>query len=197
MDFFSYFEKFIYIITPSFNQSSNLKRYERLSKFFEERKRINNLNESQKVKTILLNSAAAALTGVRNAKIEELEYFLDTFDANDFEIKYWAFVRNRVSYIITKNSKGKILYIHSIKKGRIKIRTLNIFIITIMFLAPFAFLTQRESFLTIPGVSDSIWNIFILGIIGVCVLIIIKAIYDWSYWSDLNEDLKKMKFISK
>ncbi|MDC4293855.1 hypothetical protein NQ625_17965, partial [Acinetobacter baumannii] len=92
-------EKLREIITPSYNQSLNAKRSERLNKFFTERRRIQNLDEPDNIKLILLNSAAAELSGVKNAKFEELEYFLETSNADDFEMKYWAFAWNRAGFI--------------------------------------------------------------------------------------------------
>ncbi|WP_254617559.1 hypothetical protein [Acinetobacter lactucae] len=91
---FNFFEKLREFITPTYNQTLNAKRSERLNKFFEDRTRIKELNESEKVKKILWNNAAAALSGVKNAKYEELEYFMETSDADDFEMKYWAFAWN-------------------------------------------------------------------------------------------------------
>ncbi|WP_240490086.1 hypothetical protein [Acinetobacter calcoaceticus] len=72
---FNFFEKLREFITPTYNQALNAKRSECLNKFFDDRTRIQTLKESEKVKQILLNSAAAALSGAKDAKFMNLGIF--------------------------------------------------------------------------------------------------------------------------
>ncbi|MEN8976698.1 hypothetical protein [Acinetobacter baumannii] len=182
---FNFFEKLREIITPTYNQALNAKRSERLNKFFEDRTRIKSLNESEKVKQILLNNAAATLSGVKNAKYEELEYFLETSDTDDFEMKYWAFAWNRAGFVVSRDESGKIIGIHSTPGKKVKITIMNLFLMLSMCIWPFLLNFEREPFLNL-GLTENMWNIFILIAIGFCFVTIIKILYDWSHWHDLN-----------
>lgn len=188
------FEKIIELITPSFNRQRYQARHLRLKLFFEERERINKLNEPEEVKKILLNSAVSALTGTKYADIAELEYFLDRFNAYEFEVLYWAFVWNRLSYQVVKNSKGKILRLKILKSGKRKVVTLNIFVLIAMFGSPLAFYLERDGFISafnsLFGLSQSILHIIFWIICLVCGVTIIKVFYDWTHWSELNKILE-------
>lgn len=189
---FNFFEKLREIITPTYNQALNAKRSERLNKFFMERKRIQNLDEPDNIKLILLNSAAAELSGVKNAKFEELEYFLETSNADDFEMKYWAFAWNRAGFIVSRDESGKIIDISSTLSKRIKIRILNLFLILAMSIWPFLFLIKKHPFLNL-GLNESAWHIFIFGVSGFCLVTVVKVLYDWSHWDSLNMTLTGLK----
>ncbi|WP_373357813.1 hypothetical protein ACEN3H_12720 [Acinetobacter lactucae] len=185
-------EKLREIITPAYNQKLNAQRAERLNKFFEERRRIQNLDEPDNVKLILLNSAVAELSGVKNAKFEELEYFLETSNADNFEMKYWAFAWNRAGFIVSRDQAGKIIDISSTLSKRIKIIVLNLFLILAMSIWPFLFLIKKDPFISL-GFTEGIWHIFIWGVSGFCLITILKVLYDWSHWHGLNMTLAELK----
>lgn len=185
-------EKLREIITPSYNQALNAKRSERLNKFFTERRRIQELDEPENIKLILLNSAAAELSGVRNAKFEELEYFLETSNADDFEMKYWAFAWNRAGFIVSRDESGKIIDISSTLIKRVKIRIVNIFLILAMSIWPFLFLIKKDPFINL-GFNESTWHLFIFGISIFCLVTVVKVLYDWSHWQSLNMTLAGLK----
>jgi len=193
---FNFFEKLREFITPTYNQALNAKRSERLNKFFDDRTRIQTLKESEKVKQILLNSAAAALSGVKDAKFNELEYFLETSDADDFEMKYWTFTWNRAGFVVSRDDSGKIIDIHSTLGKRAQIIGLNLFLILTISICPFLFMAEKEPFTNL-GFSESIWHIFILVISGFCLVTIIKIFYGCSHWHDLNVILSRQKFPQK
>ncbi|MCU0188806.1 hypothetical protein, partial [Citrobacter freundii] len=88
-----------------------------------------------------------ALSGVKNAKCEELEYFLETSDADDFEVKYWTFAWNRAGFVVSRDASGKIINIHSTLGKRIKIIVLNIFLFFSMSIWPILFFIKKEPFL--------------------------------------------------
>lgn len=194
MNFLQIFEKIIEMITPSFVRKKNLDRYERLKLFFNERDRIRKLNESPKVKQLLLNAATSALTGAKNAKIDEFEYFLEKFDTANVEDLYWAFVWNRASFRLSRNRNGKITYLHSVRKGRVQIRVLNSIMILFMVIIPGAFYADkdnfRNAFIEVTGLSSGTINLGYWIICLVCLTTIIKVLYDWYSWSDLNDLLK-------
>ena len=187
-------EKIIEFITPSFNRRRYQDRHARLKFFFEERERIKIINESDEVKKLLLNSAASALTGTKYADITELEYFLERFNAYEFEMLYWAFVWNRLSYQVVKNSKGNILRLKLSKKGKKKIITLNIVVLIAMIGGPLIFFLDREKFIasfnSTFGISESILHVIFFGICFVCMITILKLFYDWGHWNKLNKILE-------
>ncbi|ENX18135.1 hypothetical protein F895_00204 [Acinetobacter sp. CIP 64.2] len=189
---FNLIEKLREIITPSYNQALNAKRSDRLNKFFTERRRIQNLDEPDNIKLILLNSAAAELSGVKNAKFEELEYFLETSNADDFEMKYWTFAWNRAGFIVSRDESGKIIDISSTLSKRIKIRILNIFLILAMSIWPFLFLMKKDPFINL-GFNESAWHLFIFGVSTFCLVTVVKILYDWSHWQSLNMTLAGLK----
>lgn len=189
---FNFFEKLREYITPTFNQTLNAKRYERLNKFFTDRKAIKKLKEPEKVKQLLLNSAAAALSGVKNTKYEELEYFLKTSDADDFEMKYWAFAWNRAGFVVSRDAAGKIINIHSTLGKNAKIIVQNIFLIFSMSIWPILFFIKKEPFLNL-GLTENMWNVFILIVGGFCFVTVIKILYDLSHWYDLNVILTRQQ----
>lgn len=182
------FEKLIEIITPSFNRKKYQERHLRLKNFFEERRRIDNLNESDEIKYLLLNSAISALTGTKYANIDELDYFLDKFKGHDFENLYWAFVWNRFSYGVVKNSKGKVLSLKPTKRGKRNTILLNVITILSMSLSPFLL---RDQFNKIqvdwaPLSTTIIQTVYPL-VCAICLITIIKVIHDWYHWNRLNQ----------
>lgn len=193
---FNFFEKLREFITPTYNQTLNAKRSERLNKFFDDRTRIQALKESEKIKEILLNSAAAALSGAKDAKFNELEYFLETSDADDFEMKYWTFAWNRAGFVVSRDESGKIINIYSTLGKRAQIIGLNLFLILAMSIWPFLFMVEKEPFINL-GFSESTWHIFILIISGFSLVTVIKILYDWSHWHDLNVILSRQKSLKK
>ena len=136
MKFWDIFLKIIELIIPAYLRNLNKSRYERLKLFFADKKIILESNESEATKTILLNAAASALTGAKNAKIDDLNFFLEKFNPNSFEDDYWAFARNRLTYQISYNSASEIVSIKSIKAEKYKMYALNIFLMFTMILIP-------------------------------------------------------------
>lgn len=185
------FEKLIEIITPSFNRKRYQERHIRLKYFFEERKRIQNLDESEDVKNLLVQSAISGLTGTKYADIDEFDYFVDKFKAHDFENLYWAFVWNRPSYQVLKNSSGKVLRLKPSKKGKRNIILFNFITIFFMSIAPFVFRYKfNKTKLVIDVFSPSIIQTLYVILIVICGITIIKLIHDWYHWGSLNQIIK-------
>lgn len=191
---FNLFEKLREFITSTYNQTLNAKRLERLNKLFDDRTRIQALKESEKIKQILLNSSSAALSGAKDAKFNELECFLETSDADDFEMKYWTFSWNRAGLVLSRDELGKIIDIYSTLGKRAQIIGLNLLLLLLLAMSiwPFLLIAEKELFITL-GFSESIWHIFILVISGFCLVTVIKILYDWSHWHDLNVILSRQK----
>ncbi|WP_332606371.1 hypothetical protein [Acinetobacter sp. ESBL14] len=195
MKFWDIFLKIIEIITPSFVRSLCKNRFDRLKVFFEERKKILDSGEDQATQTILLNAAASALTGAKNAKIEELNFFLKNFDPSSFEDDYWAFSRNRMTYRVIRDESSKITAIQSIKTERYKMYGLNVFLIFAMVFLPLALyyksIELRQIYHTLTGIPIDVFTLIYWGICFICALTIIKILYDWTCWQDLNNLIKK------
>ena len=186
------FEKAIELITPSYNRKKYLERHLRLKSFFEERERIKNLNESEEVKTLLLNSAISALTGAKNVDIKELEYFLDKFNAMEFELLYWTFVWNRAGYQVLKNSRGEIIRLKVSKKGKIKVLVMNLLVLFSMSFAPIMFYFKKDEYWRLfnsLGASQIVTEIIYGVICVICGLTIVKLLNDWVHWKNLNKIL--------
>lgn len=195
MKFWDIFLKIVEIITPSFLRSLYKNRFDRLKAFFDERKKILETGEDEATQTVLLNAAASALTGAKNAKIEELDFFLENFEPSSFENDYWAFARNRMTYLVIRDESSKIIAIQSIKSERYKMYGLNIFLIFSMVLMPsmlyYKSLEVRQAYHIITGLPVHVFTLIYWGICFICALTIIKILYDWTCWQDFNNLIKK------
>lgn len=196
MKFWDIFLKIIEIITPTFIRTLCKNRFERLKIFFEERKKIIDSDENEATKTILLSAAASALTGAKSAKIEELNFFLEKFNPNYFEDDYWAFARNRLTYKIEYGAMNEITAIRSIAKEKYKMYGVNSFLIFIMFLVPsalyFKSIELKKTYHFITGLPIDFFTMLYWAICFFCGLTIVKILYDWTCWHDLNILIKKM-----
>ncbi|BCX72034.1 hypothetical protein KTJ16_19955 [Acinetobacter bereziniae] len=196
MKFWDIFLKMIEIITPTFIRNICKNRFDRLKSFFDERKRILESNENEATKTILLNAAASALTGAKSAKIEELNFFLEKFNPNYFEGDYWAFARNRLTYEVTHNQNSEIVSIKSIKSERYKMYVINSIMIFVMGFVPLALYLKgnelKQGYHSITGIPTDFFTLTYWVICFICALTIVKILYDWTCWSDLNNLIKKM-----
>lgn len=193
MKFWEYFLFIVEIVTPQYIRKVNGERYTRLSKFFEERNKINHedskLSDSEKI--IQLNSCVAALTGVSFSNIEEFNFFIKNFDPNNFEKDYWAFSRNRLAYELNRNETGEILSISIIRKQKWVINLINwalmfLFLFTPSFLIVYMpkISTAFQKDFHIPEAMT--FTVLWLGV-GISLLTLIKVLYDWSAWADFNK----------
>lgn len=199
MTMFDYLPKVLELVTPEFTRKIHQKRFDRLEKFFETRKKIESSTDYSDVeKKILLNSAVSALTGAAFSNIEEFDFFIANFDPNNFENDYFAFARNRITYQIIESNDG-LKKIRNVKKQLYLMNFLHLFIGVVFTLVPIGVLIKfhqiLSSFEKDLNVPPSITTIAIWIILGVCLLTLVKIIYEWSCWSDLNKTIKK-KFSS-
>lgn len=190
-----YLPKILELITPEFTRKIHRKRFERLEVFFEAREKIeSSITYTDDQKKILLNSAVSALTGAAFSNIDEFDFFVSNFDPNNFENEYFAFARNRMTYELIEEADGS-KKIRSIKKQKWLMHFLHIFIgiafifVSIAILIKFnQFTSAFEKDLNIPA---SITTIGLWVSLLICLLTLIKIIYEWSCWHDFNKLIKK------
>lgn len=196
MKYLDIFEQLLGIITPAYMRKHYLKRYERLKFFFDERERINQTYTDERVRIILLNAAASALTGVKGAKFDELEYFLNNYSPEDFEVDYWSYVRNSNFFKLIRDENGTIIHVYSTKGDRLKTRLMNIFMILSMLIVPYFLNRDSSEFLkafNALGISNNIIVTLYWVVVAICVSTIIKIIHDWICWSNLNSKLQDIE----
>lgn len=195
MTMFEYLPKVLELVTPEFTRKIHQKRFDRLENFFETRKKIESSTDYSDVeKKILLNSAVSALTGAAFSNIEEFDFFRANFDPNNFENDYFAFARNRITYEMIEDQFG-VKKIVIIKKQLWLMNFLHWFIGIVFTIVPMAILYKfneiLSSFEKDLKVAPSFTSIAIWIVLGVCLLTVVKIMYEWSCWRDLNKTINK------